>query len=93
MLLFGMQEPMDKPGGTPLVSVRSNEREDECMTDKIYNYEGFGETLVFAEDLGWVDNHPDAEDPNYDGPTADAIEAEALEFIEGKGYTVVGLDG
>ena len=52
------------------------------MTDKVFNYECFGETLVFAEDLGWVDNHPDADDPNYDGPTADEIEQEAIEFIQ-----------
>lgn len=62
------------------------------MTEKIYNYECFGETLVFAEDLGWVDNHPDADDPGYDGPAADAIEEEAIDFIRDKGYTVVGYD-
>jgi len=62
------------------------------MTDKVFNYECFGETLVFAEDLGWVDNHPDADDPNYDGPTADEIEQEAIEFIQSKGYRVEGYN-
>jgi len=88
-----MQEPVDKPGGTPLVSVRSNERKDECMTEKIYNYECFGETLEFAESLGWVDNHPDSTDKDYDANMiGDAIEQEAIEFIEGKGYKIVGFD-
>jgi len=57
-----------------------------------YQYECFGETLEFAEGLGWVDTHPGTDDPGYDGPAADAIEQEALEFIAGKGYTVVGFD-
>jgi len=88
-----MQEPVDKPSGTPLVPVRSNTRKDEYMTEKEYQYECFGETLEFAESLGWVDNHPDGTSKDYDANmVGDAIEQEAIEFIEGKGYKVVGYD-
>jgi len=56
-----------------------------------FQYESFGQTIEFAESLGWVDNHPDASDPEYDADMADAVEGDALVFIKSKGYRVVGL--
>ena len=55
---------------------------------KKFVYEDFGSTLEFAEDLGWVDNHPDCEDGGFDAGLADHIESEALDFIKSKGYEV-----
>lgn len=41
---------------------------------KLFFYKSFGETISFAEDLGWED---------------DAIEEEAIAYIKGKGYLIV----
>ncbi len=47
-----------------------------------FRYESFGDTLNFAESLGW----DDCEDDRF----PDEIEQSALEFIESKGYKVLG---
>ena len=52
------------------------------MADKTFNYESFGETIFFAESLGWSKEWGD---PNAD---ADALEEDAIEYIEAKGYIV-----
>ena len=49
----------------------------------------FGDTLEFAESLGWEDIYPDATDPNYDGDMADGIEQDALDHIEDAGYEIM----
>ena len=60
------------------------------MGIKLYKYECFGETLSFAESLGWVDWLDDIDvDDNTDPQTIDEAEADALDFIRAAGYTVV----
>ena len=58
------------------------------MDIKLYTYECFGETLSFAESLGWVDWLDDVDD-DTDPQTIDEAEADALDFIRAAGYTVV----
>jgi hypothetical protein len=58
------------------------------MDIKLYKYECFGETLSFAESLGWVDWLDDVDD-DTDPQTIDEAEADALDFIRAAGYTVV----
>jgi len=61
---------------------------------RVYHETSFGETLAFAESLGWVDPEDDDEDmPDHRrADFIDDVEAEALEFIEGKGYKVIRDD-
>ena len=61
-------------------------------TIKVYNYKSFGETIVFAESLGWEDMHGDSSSERWTPSDADECEEDALEFIRGKGYRIVGLD-
>lgn len=49
--------------------------------------EGFGETIEFAESLGWIDTHGDAES-GWSPAEADYCEQEAIDFIETKGYEI-----
>ena len=49
---------------------------------------GLGNTLEFAERLGWVDKHPDANYAEWNADMADDIEEEALEFIRSRGYHI-----
>ena len=55
-----------------------NSKLDGCG---VFVYDCFGDTLVFAERLGWKDDAPDGCDP-------DLIEASALDFIREKGIVV-----
>ena len=50
----------------------------------VFEYENFGDTLRFAEALGWID--PD------DNGFPDEIEASALQFIQSKGYKIEAKD-
>ena len=51
--------------------------------------DGFGETVEFAESLGWIDTHGDATlEGNWSAVDADACEEEAIDFIESKGYEI-----
>jgi|TARA_R110000744_G_scaffold190186_1_gene309238 hypothetical protein len=50
---------------------------------KTYVLESFGEIVEFAESLGWVDTYDD-----WSPSIANAIEEEAVSFIESKGYTI-----
>ena len=60
------------------------------MGIKLYKYECFGETLSFAESLGWVDWLDDIDVDDATAPqTIDEAEADALDFIRAAGYTVV----
>lgn len=54
---------------------------------KIFIAESFGETISFAECLGWTDTYADGDD--WTPEMADACEAEAIEFIEAKGFDVL----
>jgi len=58
--------------------------------DKLFKYECLGETLSFAESLGWVDWLDNIiVDDDTDPQTIDEAEADALDFIRAAGYTVV----
>ena len=46
--------------------------------NEIYQYEGLGPAIEFAESLGWVDNHGDAESGDWDPESVDACEEEVL---------------
>ena len=52
---------------------------------KLFFYTCFGETLEFAEDLGWVDPDIDSDDEGY---APEELESEALDYIKEKGYLI-----
>jgi len=54
------------------------------MNQPIFIYESFGETLEFAEALGWQDNEEE-----WNCEVADGLEYDALDFIEKKGFKIV----
>tara|TARA_R110002020_G_scaffold474873_1_gene707798 strand:- start:701 stop:883 length:183 start_codon:yes stop_codon:yes gene_type:complete len=55
--------------------------------DKIYPYKSFGDTLEFAESMGWID--PDLDrDGEWTAEKADATEQSALAFISGRGFVI-----
>ena len=56
---------------------------------RIYRYECFGDTLDMAEWLGWTDTYPNGPEEGWNAAAADECEYDALEWIRGKGYTVV----
>ena len=58
--------------------------------NKIYQYEGLGPAIEFAESLGWVDNHGNAESGDWDPESVDACEEEVLGYIPARGYEVSG---
>ena len=58
------------------------------MTVKVFKYECMGETLSFAEGLGWVDWLEDITDDTAPCDI-DALEGDALCYIEQQGYVVI----
>ena len=58
------------------------------MDKPIFIYHCFGETLEFAEALGWEGDEQE-QDEEWCGEVADALELGALEFIEKKGFKIV----
>jgi hypothetical protein len=52
---------------------------------------GFGETLKFAESLGWMDRCV-TEGDDWTPELADALEEEALDFIRNAGWLIAELD-
>ena len=57
-----------------------------ASSKKVFIAESFGETVSFAECLGWDDMYTD---DDWTPEMADACEAEAIEFIESKGFKVL----
>jgi hypothetical protein len=51
---------------------------------KKYIYKSFGETIEKAESMGFIDT-----ENNWSPEIADGLELDALEFITGKGYTII----
>ena len=51
---------------------------------KKFIYESFGDTIEFAESLGWVDK-----DDAWNEVMAEAIEQDAIDYIESQGYEVI----
>ena len=76
---------------TLALAVQRGDMADYCADDwriryqSIYETTGFGDTLEFAESLGWVDSNIEPWDDN----AADATEASALRFIESKGFVIL----
>ncbi len=64
----------------------------QSTTNKFYQYTSFGETLEFAESLGWEDNAPCAMQDEYSADDADGIEEEALAYIRDQGYLIMFED-
>lgn len=59
--------------------------EDWRVTDiRVYKDNGMGDTLEFAESLGWIDENIEPWTP----AAADATEASALDYIVAKGYVI-----
>ena len=56
------------------------------MSKKLFIYKSFGETLSFAESLGWKDN---VEDDDWNPSVADSLEDEALTYIQEQGYRII----
>ena len=58
------------------------------MTEKTFDPAvGFGETLEFAESLGWVDQC-NVEGDDWTPELADALEEEAIDFIRNAGWLI-----
>ena len=51
---------------------------------KKFIYESFGDTIEFAESLGWVDK-----DDAWNDAMIEAIEQDAIDYIESQGYEVI----
>ena len=64
------------------------ETEHIDMTKRIITLDCFAEVLDFAESLGWIDTHGHAGDGTWNPREADACEADAVDFIEAKGYEI-----
>ena len=58
--------------------------------DKIFKYESFGETLAFAESLGWKDTGEDCAGEDWNPEIADGLEESAIDFIKAHGYKIGG---
>jgi|14_taG_2_1085336.scaffolds.fasta_scaffold11396_5 hypothetical protein len=56
---------------------------------RIYRYECFGDLLDMAEGLGWADTYPSSVKEGWTPTEAEACEDDAIDWIEGKGFTVV----
>ncbi len=64
------------------------------MISKIFKYECLGETLSFAESLGWVDWLDDIiVNDDTDPQIFDEAEGDALDYIESHGYVVIHEQG
>ena len=57
--------------------------------EKVFNYESYGKTIEFAEKLGWIDTHGDAITTTWTSNDADALEEEAIDYINSKGYKII----
>jgi hypothetical protein len=75
-------------------------RRERAKDEKVFVYECFGETILFAESLGFVEDEPEPERPPrvfpYDGwsaSMADGLEEDALDFIESKGFRIIQEEG
>jgi hypothetical protein len=58
------------------------------MNKPIFINECFGETLEFAESLGWQENQ-ELSEQEWNCEVADGLEYDALDFIEKKGFKIV----
>ena len=56
-------------------------------TNKIFKYESYGETLAFAESLGFQDS---CNEENWNEAIADGLEESDINFINEQGYKIEG---
>ena len=56
-------------------------------TNKIFKYESYGETLAFAEFLGFQDS---CNKEDWNEAIADGLEERAIDFITEQGYKIEG---
>ena len=56
---------------------------------KIFKYESYGETLEFAESLGFQDS---CNEEDWNEAIADGLEESAIDFIKAQGYKIRGYD-
>ena len=56
-------------------------------TNKIFKYESYGETLAFAESLGFQDS---CNEEDWNAAIADGLEESAIDFITEQGYKIEG---
>ena len=80
---IGPDEPVQEVG--PYVVGMMDNQMEEGMADKTYTYDGGGDAVYFAQDLGFEYEDEDEED-------FDELEGMAIDFIKSKGYEVVGYD-
>jgi hypothetical protein len=55
---------------------------------KTYKYDSWGQTIMFAESLGWVEPPLETYYKFDDADRSDALEEHALNFIESQGYEI-----
>lgn len=77
----------DVLGGAVLHSHHVGRNQTRMRTMRVFRYDCFGETLSFAESLGWA-NWLDDVDDDTDPQTIDEAEVDALNFIREKGFTI-----
>ncbi len=59
---------------------------------KTFEYKDFGETLEFAESIGWSDPYGDSDSGDWSSELADSCEQDAIDYIKSKGFTIRGYD-
>ena len=64
-------------------------KQEEQKKEKRFIYKSLGETVEFAEKLGWVDTHGDSITTAWTANDADNLEIDALDYIKSKGYVIV----
>ena len=65
------------------------EKQKEQKKEKLFIYKSLGETVEFAEKLGWVDTHGDSITTAWTANDADNLEIDALDYIKSKGYKII----
>jgi hypothetical protein len=56
--------------------------------NKLFRYESLGETLSFAESLGWANWLDDIDGDTPAHPIIDEAEVDAIDYIESQGYII-----
>lgn len=54
-----------------------------------FEYKNFGDTINFAEDLGWYNWLDDIDDNDYQPGDIDLLEEDALDHIFNRGYEII----
>jgi hypothetical protein len=54
-----------------------------------FEYKNFGDTINFAEDLGWHNWLDDIDDNDAQPGDVDVLEEDALDYIFNRGYEII----